>query len=207
MSTPLLLKTVQRAFSFTIISLALSSCMSLPKADLRAPVNQKKTWEERKAKLESVKSWTIAGAMAIKNQKQGGQVRFHWQQNQENYEINLTAPLGGLIAEVKGRPDHVTLQKPDEAVKRAKNPEKLLQEELGWSIPLSYAKHWIRGLPIPDVEAETFFDEFSHLSSLRQAGWLVEYTQYTQVRGVDVPAKIRLSRPPLQVRMVVTSWS
>lgn len=185
----------------------LSGCLSLPKADDRNPQNQAMAWEARQQQLAAMDRWKINGALAIKNDNQGGQLRFHWAQNQDQFDIDLTAPLGGMIAKVNGRPGSVTLTKPDEPAKHASSAEEIVHSELGWRFPVSHIKYWIRGLPVPGIDAKTHFDQFHHLQTLQQAGWHIEFARYTNTRGVDVPAKMILQRPPLQLKLVVTRWS
>lgn len=190
-----------------LLSLTLTACVNLPTSDLQQPLNQTLSWQAREKQLHAFTTWTVSGAIAVKNTdaKEGGQFRFAWQERQGQYDIDFTAPLGGLVARVHGGPGEVTLQKSNGDISRAKTPEAILASELGWYFPVSYLKYWIRGLPAPG-QAVKQFDEHQHLARLTQQGWDIHFERYTHQMHVDVPAKMILSRPPLQVRMVITSW-
>lgn len=195
----------------------LSGCMSLPRGQQSEPNNQILTWDARKKQLSTFQSWTVTGALAAKNQKQqGGQLRFAWVQRGDQYTIDLTAPLGGMIAQISGKPGAVTLQKANAPAVQGQTPEAVFVRELGWYFPVSDLQYWIRGLPAnakASANATTSstpamtFDAYNHLQSLKEQDWDITFERYTRVRGVDVPGKIILKHPTLLIRLVVTSWA
>lgn len=199
---------LQSLFLIVSIGLAFSGCMHLPIEEQRPPSNQTLTWEARKKQLQAFQSWTVSGAVAAKNpNQQGGQLRFSWQQQADRYAIDLTVPLGGLLAQIEGKPGAVTLQKINSQPVQASTPEAVMARELGWSFPVSYLKDWIRGLPAESSPSTMTFDAYNHLQTLKQHGWDIEFERYTHVRGVDVPGKIILKHPNLLIRLVMTSWA
>ena len=77
-----------------------------------------------------------------------------------------------------------------------------MQHVLGWTLPVSSLIYWIRGLPAPGVyHAQT--DAYGHLSKLSQAGWILKFSQYLSLKGVDLPQILQLNSGPLKIKIVV----
>jgi outer membrane lipoprotein LolB len=87
----------------------------------------------------------------------------------------------------------------------ATSPEALLEEQLGWKLPVSHLAWWVRGLPAPDSKSLTL-DGDSRLASLEQDGWQVEYLSYTEQNGYWLPERIKLHGTDLDVTLVIKDW-
>ena len=81
-----------------------------------------------------------------------------------------------------------------------------LSVELGWEIPLTSLGYWVRALPDPTMQAEQFFEPSGRLGRLQQDGWDINYNRYQAVDGVAWPAKLRLQRDDIAVRLVIDQW-
>jgi outer membrane lipoprotein LolB len=78
-----------------------------------------------------------------------------------------------------------------------------MQQLLGWHLPLSHARYWVRGVPDPSLHWQALMDE----QGFSQAGWKVEYDRYTRAGTLVLPEKIRLTRPDLRITLVVNHWT
>jgi outer membrane lipoprotein LolB len=73
---------------------------------------------------------------------------------------------------------------------------------LGWRIPLAGLPQWVRGLPREGRPAEVTRDASQRVSEMRQDDWRIEYEEYSG----DRPARMRLTRPDLEIRLIIESW-
>lgn len=160
---------------------------------------------QRNAQLSAINSWAARGSIAIHTQQKGWNASFHWQQQSKNYNITLFGPLGTNRVQLSGSPQHVTLQTANKTVS-AYTPEALLQQELGWNIPVSDLVYWLRGTPGPDTRSRQSYDMNNHLVHLTQQGWNIVYLRYIAVNGIDLPNRLLLSNGPLQIRVVISQW-
>lgn len=183
----------------------LTSCANLTPAPL-APQNQSQSWEERAQHLSQIKNWSLKGALAIRQGNNSGTATLSWQQNNHSYHITLFGPLGTHSYELTGSPGQVDLASSDGKHFQAKNPEDLLAEQVGWRLPVSNLFYWVRGLPSPNTSAKKEFDSFNHLKVLTQEGWVIQYLRYTSVNNIDVPSKIFLNYPDLNVKIIINRW-
>jgi outer membrane lipoprotein LolB len=123
--------------------------------------------------------------------------------------MNIKNPLtGSLMAYLKGTASDVTLQANGKTYRDA-DAERLLQSQMGVSLPLSGMKYWVRGIPSPDSPVEQVkLDNMGRPESLQQSGWLVEYTGWQGNGWNAMPDKINLSRAVenTKVKVIAKDW-
>lgn len=161
---------------------------------------------QREQTLASIRNWNIHGAIAIRSPKENVTASLAWRQNQSNYTILLLGPFGAGSAKLMGSPHQIQLTTGDGKTAYANSPEQLLSKQLGWNLPISDLYYWVRGLPVPNTPAQKRFDSFNHLIALNQQGWNIQYLDYTPVNQIDVPSRIVMSYPSLNVKIVIKQW-
>ena len=90
---------------------------------------------------------------------------------------------------------------------QAARPEALLKHQTGWHIPVANLYYWIRGLPAPGSPFEKITDSENRLASLQQQGWEISFLRYTSIKALDLPTKIFMKRPDLELRLVISEWT
>ncbi len=197
-------------FTGHIITLAtaclLTACATT--TPVQAPPQDKKlTWETRSHQLASIQSWQLNGAMSVVTPKQAGSAQVQWQQKgPNNYQMDLYGPVGMGSVKLTGHPGQVILRMANGKTTSANNPEILLQQQLGWDVPVSNLYYWVRGLPAPGSPSNKQWDAYHHITSLQQQGWNIQYKQYTNVSGIDLPKRVFMNNGPVKVRMAINQW-
>jgi outer membrane lipoprotein LolB len=141
---------------------------------------------------EQIQSWKLNGRLSISSEKESGTVTFHWSQDYESYLMNFNAPLGqGTFALRGGEGEGVYLLTADDKVLRADDAETLLKQSVGWHVPVSGFRYWVRGLPEPGVDVTSQqFDNQGLITEMQQADWNIRIKRYMDVDGLDLPGKI-----------------
>ncbi|MNV72922.1 Outer-membrane lipoprotein LolB precursor [compost metagenome] len=160
----------------------------------------------QKQQLTALDGWQIDGKIGIRAPKDSGSGTLFWLQRQDYYDIRLSGPLGRGAARLTGRPGDVTLEVANQGRYTAPSPDALLEEQMGWKLPVSNLAWWVRGLPAPSSKSRLSLDADSRLASLEQDGWKVEYTAYTQQNGYWLPERIKLHGRDLDVTLVIKAW-
>ncbi|WP_162096067.1 lipoprotein insertase outer membrane protein LolB [Pseudomonas chlororaphis] len=163
-------------------------------------------WREHKQQLVGLDGWQINGKIGIRAPKDSGSGTLFWLQRQDYYDIRLSGPLGRGAARLTGRPGKVALEVANQGRYEAPTPEALLEEQLGWNLPVSHLAWWVRGLPAPDSKSRLTLDGDSRLSNLEQDNWQVEYLSYAQQSGYWLPERIKLHGRDLDVTLVIKEW-
>jgi len=189
------------------LMLTLASCSTTKSVTTGSTTAPKETWATREAALSQIKSWQINGKIAVQNTKDAGSASLDWFQSSQRYIISLQGPLGSHAMKLTGSPGQVTLQTSDGKSYRAASAEQLLAKQWGFHLPVSNMNYWVRGLPVPNVAANTHFDDAGRLSTLVQQGYRVEFLSYTNTGRWSLPDKISITSPDIHVKMIVYRWN
>lgn len=163
-------------------------------------------WKQHKDQLSSIDGWQIEGKVGVRAPKDSGSGTLFWLQRQDYYDIRLSGPLGRGAARLTGRPGQVSLEVANQGRYEATSPETLLEEQIGWKLPVSHLVWWVRGLPAPDSKSRLSLNGDSRLATLEQDGWQVEYLSYVEQSGYSLPERIKLHGPDLDVTLVIKDW-
>ena len=157
---------------------------------------------------EQIQRWNLNGRLSLSSEKESGTVTFHWTQDYERYLMRFIAPLGqGSYALRGGEGDGVYLLTAKNKVLRADDAETLLKQSVGWHVPVSGFRYWVRGLPEPrgDVTDQKFDDQ-GRVVEMQQAGWNINIKRYMDVDGIDLPAKIFMHNDHFKLKLIIQTW-
>ena len=164
---------------------------------------------ERQTQREQIRRWNLNGRLSLSSKKDSGTVTFHWEQDRERYLMRFIAPLGqGTYALRGGEMDGVYLLTAKNEVLHAGDAETLLQQAVGWNVPVNGFKYWVRGVPHPDVDIEDQqFDDQGRIIEMQQLDWHVSVKRYMDVDGVDLPARIFMQNDHFKVKLIIQTWN
>ena len=163
-------------------------------------------WQAHKSQIAQLDGWQISGKVGIRAPGDSGSATLFWLQRQAYYDIRLSGPLGQGASRLTGRPGAIVLDIANQGRYEAASPEDLLQERLGWRLPVSNLLWWIRGLPEPERRSEVTLDANSRLARLQQDGWQVDYLSYSEHDGYALPARLKLHGHDLDITLVIKDW-
>jgi len=188
-----------------LLALCLAGCAESP-FQFQKDVAEE-TFIARENSLSQIHAWTLRGRLAIQTQNEGWTVTIHWNQDDDQFNMRLIAPLGQGTYELEGDRNNVSLLTADNKLLFADDPERLMLDSLGWKVPLNGLKYWIRGLPEPDIELENLVrDGFGRITDLQQSGWRVSILRYIEVDGLELPEKIFMHNDRFKLRLVIQDW-
>lgn len=164
-------------------------------------------WQQRQLQRAQLTDWSFKGRTAITQGREGWNAGIQWEEQDEQFHIRLSGPFsqGGVV--LNGDAEEVTLTLDDGETLTAPTPEQLLAEAMGWLLPVSALRDWVRGMPYSKVPVDSKeLDEQGRLIRLQQAGWQIEFLRYMPFEGLSMPEKVFMKHPDLSVRLVVMSW-
>ena len=138
------------------LTLALAGCAQLPTAP-PPPADE--------AKLSGRISVSVAGD--VHNRGTGGAASFELFGGPQTGRLELTTPLGSLVARANWRPGLATLQTPNDE-RRFDDLDALTRELLGEPVPVAALFDWLKARPWPAVPHEKTANGFEQL------GWRIE---------------------------------
>jgi outer membrane lipoprotein LolB len=173
----------------------LNGCALLPSAP--TPV-------VRPAHPESA-PFAMNGRISINHRGERHSASLRWTHRVQSDEILLLNPLGQTAARVYRDANNATLDNGDKHYQDA-DAESLMQQVLGWHLPLAGLQLWVQGLPIADTTAQIERDDKGRITVLRQDGWEVLYTRYADTTPGSLPKRMQLNHEDLQIQLLIDEW-
>lgn len=163
--------------------------------------------EQRERQLASITQWRIQSVFSILYRGKLTMAYLTWQQSGDRFYQRVSGPfnLGGV--RIEGNRNAVTMWKSPQQVVTASSPEKLLTEQLGLRLPVSNLYYWVRDLAVPGLPAQKRYDNRNHLVTLQQGGWHINYNSFVNVNGIDLPNRIVMVNPELNIKLVIKQWN
>ena len=187
---------------FLILLVFLTGCSEIPSR------SERDSDIEQQNQREQIKRWNLNGRLSLTSKKESGTLTFHWTQDYDRYLMRFIAPLGqGTYALRGGEGNGVYLQTAKNKVLHADDAESLLRQSVGWYVPVSGFRYWVRGLPEPGVEmTNQQFDKQGRISEMQQADWGISIKRYMDVDGVGLPNKIFMQNDHIKLKLIIQSW-
>ncbi|GGX82206.1 outer-membrane lipoprotein LolB [Litchfieldella qijiaojingensis] len=193
-----------RPLIVALLTLALlAGCATRP-LDTEAP-HERVPWRDQAQRLERLEHWTLAGKVGLRTPQDSTSANLDWTQYPGYYRMLISGPFGSGRNLLEGRQGRVSLST-SEGRFEADSPEALMEQQLGWSLPISALDHWVRGLPAPGSHYEREADELGYPKQLQQAGWEIDYRDWRQADGLWLPQRMVMTYDELRATLVINDW-
>ncbi len=188
------LSQLQSLFAIISLCLLLSACSgsrhTIPQPLLPLAANS------------ALQNWKISGKIGLRTNSDAHSAYINWHQCGDSFDIRLSGPLGQGSARLLGNRIGVRLQTQGEEAIYAASAEQLMEQYLGWSLPVSQLAYWMRGIPSPHFTFEAS-DTGQHFS---QQGWQLDFPKLTQIDGYQLPSKTTAEQAPYKVSLLIKDW-
>jgi outer membrane lipoprotein LolB len=193
-----------RCFGSCVLLLFLSACtaVSVKQPDL---VNNA-AYLERTATLRASVQWGITGKISVDDGDQGGSGRLQWDVNPERSELDFHGAMGRGAWHLQIGPEGALLQMADGTEQAAAGVSELIQDHMGWPVPLEALQWWVRGLAAPGAVENEQIGPDGLLISLRQFGWDVDFNRYDSVGALELPVRLNATRDHYRVKLAISRW-
>jgi len=175
-------------------------------APLQQPPSLQPNWPQHQLQLAELTHWDIMGKLGVRTPEQSNSARFNWHQQEQQFDIRVTNLLGQSVATLIGDNAEVQLDIAGQGSYITNSPSQLLQQELGWSLPVYMLNYWIKGMPAPNSTASYQLNDLGLLENLIQAGWRVNFSRYQPFESQTLPGKIRLQQDDITLTLLIKRW-
>jgi outer membrane lipoprotein LolB len=188
------------------VALAIAGCSQF--GNLADDQQLQSQWLRQQQALDRFEQWNIHARAALKLEGEAYNIGIRWIREQGSFKLLLEAPFGqGVfrIDSIEGEPYRLRL--PDGQEYANQTAEALLEDAIGWSLPVSGLEFWIRGMPRPGSSYTHHLDAAGRLRSLQQDQWTIDYLDYfAPGEGPILPRKIRLAGKALTLKLIIEHW-
>lgn len=165
-----------------ILALSVAGCASLQHEPAPAAIDSQ-------ARLSGRISVNVAGGAGGTSRASGGSASFELIGTPQAGRLELSSPLGALVARASWQPGLVSLQTP-ERERRFDDLEAMSRELLGEPVPVQALFDWLQGRPWPGAAHTTL------PSGFEQLGWQIDPSR----RKEGVLLALRLAEPVVTLR-------
>ncbi|NNP74121.1 outer membrane lipoprotein LolB [Acinetobacter defluvii] len=134
-----------------------------------------KTPQTTAPQVQDAQNFSLEGKIGVKTPKQTGSAFYTWQQNQDNFDIQLTGILGIGKTIIEGKPGQVTLNSAKTGEITAATPEELLERATGWVAPITHIVDWVQAKPATTT-AQVEKDQQQRPKTIIEDGWTVDFS-------------------------------
>jgi outer membrane lipoprotein LolB len=191
-------------------ALGLAAAALLALAGCATPPHEPST-SNATTSLTTQTSRAYHGRFAAQYVDQNGQQRnaygnFAWRETDSTVTLQLLNPLGQTLAIITSSPAQATLELPNRNPIVADNVATLMQQALGFALPVEGLRYWLQPTVDPTSRAHTTPDpqDPSRPAQIEQDGWKIDYVAYADAPATGVK-RVNLTRedPPLEIKLVL----
>jgi outer membrane lipoprotein LolB len=185
-----------------ILVFFLAGCgtLSKPTVSLNSTIHQ--------LSLKQQENWLIKGKIGFKNSEKNQSANFRWQQDQQQYQLNLTSIIGTSLLNLKGDKKGVILTTDDE-IYQDSDPSYLIWRVTGWQIPVEKLRLWVKGQHQKNdkvlISSQGWINQLQPMCN-NCKNWLINYDNYKSVEGIWLPHKVLLQNNNNQLIIRVNKW-
>ncbi|MGM0983812.1 MAG: lipoprotein insertase outer membrane protein LolB [Pseudomonadota bacterium] len=162
-------------------------------------------WQAQAERLAELDTWVLVGKVGLRTPEESTSANLDWSQHSHYYRLLISGPFGSGRSTLEGREGRFSLTTAEGRFE-AETPEALMEQQLGWSLPVSALSDWIRGVPAEDSAHRLEEDELGFPLRLEQDGWEIEYRDWERVADLWLPRRLVMTYDTLRVTLVVTDW-
>lgn len=149
--------------------------------------------------------FTVHGKVGFRRGDQGGSAALTWIQQEGEYELSASGPLGQGATRIRGN-DRLLRIDNGKDVRESTDPEGLLAEALGWPVSINSLAFWVRGLPAPGTAAEVEYDEAGRPSRIRQQDWDIRLDRWRADGHRVLPHRVVATGGDSRVTLLIERW-
>jgi outer membrane lipoprotein LolB len=134
---------------------------------------------------------------------------YEWQQDSENIRINLLSSLGQTIAKITVTSQGASLEQANRPVRFARNIDSLLEDNLGWSMPIANLRDWLQG-QIKNAQGQRNAIPAQDGVTTNANDWQIRFMSWQEAKPI-LPRRIDLERSTtaagqVSLRLLIDEW-
>lgn len=212
----------------------INACALIPEKPSLSAIPQTdqqrlQAFKNHKLQLNDLTNWQLEGRIGIKSPEGVFTGQLNWEQQEDVYSITISGPLGQGATSIKGNDQEIILSDGKTGEISRGDPITLMNQSLGWSLPMAQIKLWIKGhpgheelvirlnendktinfnnTPVTDIT----LNKANTLARLKHGIWQVEIPKYRffkfKNQELSLPQKIVASNDRLKLTFFIKDWS
>ena len=154
----------------------------------------------------TLNKWQLTGKLGMRSAHQARVVKLQWQQQNTQYQLSISGPLGTGTTTIRGNKDHMEMQLGTKTYRGT--PQELGLQLLGVPLPVNAISWWARAIPSPNYPAanHVVINAKGMPNSFQQAGWQLDFSDFKSVDEHILPKKVAGQHGDLSFKLVISKW-
>ena len=182
----------------------LSGCKTVPVTE--PGIDAQAAYKNRAENIVSVSNWNLVGRISLDDGEEGGSGRLKWVVKADHSTIDFHGAMGRGAWHLDIEPEGAALRLADGSEYFADGVDALVQQQIGWPIPVNALQWWVRGLAAPGTIDAQQLDAEGLLTSLAQFGWQIDFNRYASDAGVAMPVRLDARQNDYRVKLAIGRW-
>jgi len=191
--------------ALVVAALALAACAGQVRKPVPPDAGKLAQQSARESTLVARADWSLRGRLGVSDGHDSGSGSLEWSQKSSTFRFSVHAPVTGKTWVLSGDDTHARLDGLREQTIEGGDAASLLQRELGWEVPVTQLRYWVRAGRAPGA-ADIEFRDDGLPALITQAGWTVRYIDYDLAQDPPLPSKVFATRGDRKVRLAVREW-
>lgn len=181
---------------------SLSGCAWLWQPESGAPGGAER--EE----LRAISAWVMEGRIAVRTPDDAWSANLEWRHDAKDDRMALNGPFAQRAATIRYTNKFISFEAADGSRAESADPETLLLERLGFSVPLDALRYWVLALPAPGQEfvPRPSSDTPAASADFDQAGWSLRYGSFMREGRWTAPRKMVIEGRGVVLKLIVDRW-
>jgi len=163
-------------------------------------------YRDRAEKLAAIIDWGFVGKISLDDGEQGGSGKLRWDVQADHSELDFHGAMGRGAWNLTIEPGRAVLREANGMEQTAADVNEVVQDRIGWLLPVDALQWWVRGLAAPGAIDDEQFDSSGLLISLHQFGWIVDFSRYDSRDDLALPIRLNATQDNYRVKLAISKW-
>lgn len=181
---------------FIAVFVSLTGCQTIPSND------------HSNLALNQLQHWRMKARIAVNTEQDNLSATLDWKNAAKNFDFHVYGLLGVTYARLIQTDGMASIQLQKQQTVTAPDAQQLLSYQLGWDFPIDALAYWVKGIAFGDPREKISREQNGAISAIVLNEWQVEFSQYRNYAGQQMPRIIKASHPRHgRLKIVVKSWT
>ncbi|MCH2191302.1 MAG: lipoprotein insertase outer membrane protein LolB [Gammaproteobacteria bacterium] len=164
----------------------LAACQSSPKKPVNRDLTEtvwstdKSVFADKVKMVSDVSTWNLQSKVAVSGGSLRESANLVWRAGPEGGSLRFFGPLGAGALLINYDSSGASLVDGNKQKIEGHSVEAVLQQAVGWYLPLDALIYWVHGIPNPKYAYRYSLGVKQELSALEQLGWELSFSKYAE---------------------------
>lgn len=157
-------------------------------------------------RIYDLDAWRLEGRIGVQTPKDAWHANLFWEHDHHQDRLRISGPFSQGVVSIILQGDLIYINEGNGVVESSRDPDVMLQERLGFAVPLANLRYWVMGVPSP---ATAYLPEHDAVGSVRgfsQSGWRLSFERFVNVRDLVLPQKMMIQGNEVKLKLIADEW-